>query len=1087
MAGDAPTDLYPRYCLNLSPTSNTWCLMHAIDIHALRSVPDFEVQDFYFYKNLPIKWVRIVGIVVAVDDFPGRRIYTLDDSSGACIECTVPMKVPATATTPKGIRPQPQPPADCVDVDVGSVLDVKGMVATFREERQIKIEKVKILRCTEHEVALWERRTQFKKDVLSVPWVLTEKQIRRCKREEERENEGDDERRRRKEKKREEEERRRRGSAEAEVADRVFFCQSALALFHQQHVRLHISDRDSRSVGELSLHPRLLDIRDTSCLTETTNTTVTVRIPKGAQTPGSGLSSGSSPTATAVQSGGNVVTLPALTGQQPQTTGDVHSNLDTNGKVTTCPLISDPIPSPTTLIEPSSGAPTAAQPIPSPPMASGDLFSDPIGTAAPPPSIQARSDHPVPRKGIASSTPLQTNKFYANFFLGDQTAPTYTYPYGIAWGAGKGAAASFGMTISHIDANQIVFGPPKDSGAAAYYINPVGIQSMVISALELGSDTAVGVDSITAFSARIHLKPSARDVPAISFPLVQGMPFITAQYAGATPVIRTGVFFRTVTRATQDPKAGVAKYTFQLEDGKIWRVYGYATTGEQLDLQVVNNGLAQSTKPFFGTIQIAKDPGNGEAVLDQAAGVFPTTVELSGSVNGNTGTYGFKFAKEGHQDGKLAMYALPHHIASFDATTRAAVQQIYLQTPAKGSGTLVVADQWTMVEPNLPVNMNFAPWSPVQGSLTTISEQAKTVIRGIAAQEVSQDMNAQSDLDSMYFSGKALAKFAILIVAINDIVGDTGLAQSGLIRLKEAFSRFATNKQKFPLLYESAWGGIVSSATYVTGNDGADFGNTNYNDHHFHYGYHILAAAAIAHLDPAWMQENKDYVNALIRDFANPSTKDTYFPTWRSFDWYHGHSWAHGLYASFDGKNQESSSEDMMAAYAIKMWGEVSGDSKMAMRGNLQLTIIARALQSYYLYKSDNAVQPPQFIGNKVAGILFENKVDHTTFFGANIEYIQGIHMVPLLAPSPFIRTPDFVREEWDVYFSNGRVDSIVGGWRGILYGNLATIDSRTAFDFFNSPNFDPGWIDGGASLTWYLTYAAGKLISTSIQRVTGY
>lgn len=99
-----------------------------------------------------------------------------------------------------------------------------------------------------------------------------------------------------------------------------------------------------------------------------------------------------------------------------------------------------------------------------------------------------------------------------------------------------------------------------------------------------------------------------------------------------------------------------------------------------------------------------------------------------------------------------------------------------------------------------------------------------------------------------------------------------------------------------------AWGGVVSSATYVTGNDGADFGNTYYNDHHFHYGYHILAAAAIAHLDPTWMQANKAYVNALVRDFANPSTKDTYFPLWRSMDWYHGHSWAHGLYASYDGK-----------------------------------------------------------------------------------------------------------------------------------------------------------------------------------------
>lgn len=119
---------------------------------------------------------------------------------------------------------------------------------------------------------------------------------------------------------------------------------------------------------------------------------------------------------------------------------------------------------------------------------------------------------------------------------------------------------------------------------------------------------------------------------------------------------------------------------------------------------------------------------------------------------------------------------------------------------------------------------------------------------------------------------------------------------------------------------------------YVTGNDGADFGNSHYNDHHFHYGYFVLAAAIIAHLDPSWLPANKDYVNALARDFANPSSKDPLFPQLRSWDFFHGHSWAHGLYASADGKDQESSSEDMMQAFALKMFGKVSGDANMEAR-----------------------------------------------------------------------------------------------------------------------------------------------------------
>jgi len=83
--------------------------------------------------------------------------------------------------------------------------------------------------------------------------------------------------------------------------------------------------------------------------------------------------------------------------------------------------------------------------------------------------------------------------------------------------------------------------------------------------------------------------------------------------------------------------------------------------------------------------------------------------------------------------------------------------------------------------------------------------------------------------------------------------------------------------------------------------------------------------------------------------------------------------------------------------------------------------------------------------------------------------------MIPLMPSSTLTRTKEFVLEEWETVFSNGRVDSVAGGWRGILYANLAIIDPTAAWNFFSQSNFDVGWIDGGASLTWYLALAAGK------------
>lgn len=176
-----------------------------------------------------------------------------------------------------------------------------------------------------------------------------------------------------------------------------------------------------------------------------------------------------------------------------------------------------------------------------------------------------------------------------------------------------------------------------------------------------------------------------------------------------------------------------------------------------------------------------------------------------------------------------------------------------------------------------------------------------------------------------------------------------------------------------------------------------------------------------------------------------------------------------------------------MASYAMKMWGLVSGDHYMAARGNLMLAVQARSLNMYYLYSSDNTVQPANFIGNKVAGILFENKIDHTTYFGTNIEYIQGIHMLPLLPSSGLIRLASFIEQEWSTYFSDGRADSVVGGWKGILFGNYATAQPKPAYDFFSSSSFDSSWLDGGASLTWYLAYSAGMFFSPNFLICIGH
>lgn len=687
------------------------------------------------------------------------------------------------------------------------------------------------------------------------------------------------------------------------------------------------------------------------------------------------------------------------------------------------------------------------------------------------------------------NVPIQTNKFYANFFLGSQGFPVWTHPYYLAWA--KGVGNSYGMAITHIERDKFAFGGGPSPEKPQFFIAPLGIHHIVLSAEELGRDTYLSVEGLKAFSVYANLAASAGSRVLMSIPCVQGMGFITAIYDQAKPVLSTGVFFRTLDYV-QSLNGVTHKYRIRLNDGSKWLLYVTPTASQGVPpFTLINSTTISGPADFAGMIQVTKNPAEaeGEETFDSSAGAYAINATIYGSANGLSGRYSLSWAKGGVQSQTLLMYALPHHVESFDQETKTASRNyIRLVTTTKGFATAVLADKITMVEDDLPDTVGFAPWAKAADGAgggfenVNLSPGARALVNQAGISELSQDIDKQTRLNSMYYSGKGLAKFAAIIYTLNSMVGNSQYAAAGLDRLKDAFNVFVNNTQPEPLLYDTVWKGVVSSATYKPPFDtGLDFGNTLYNDHHFHYGYFVWTAAVIGHLDPGWLEQgiNKAWVNTLVRDFANP-VNDAYYPFSRSFDWFHGHSWAKGLFESGDGKDQESTSEDAFATYALKMWGKIVRDPNMEARGNMQLAVLARSIKNYFLLASDNKNQPPQFLHNKVTGILFENKIDHTTYFGAKTEYIQGIHMIPLNPSSAYTRPMQFVQEEWDTYFGNGRAEQVEGGWKCILYANLALVDAQTSFDFFADPNFSTE-MDGGASLTWYLAYSAAMAGAGSV------
>jgi endo-1,3(4)-beta-glucanase len=463
----------------------------------------------------------------------------------------------------------------------------------------------------------------------------------------------------------------------------------------------------------------------------------------------------------------------------------------------------------------------------------------PIATDAPPSQIPSRGDHPVPRLNIERQqpqTPLQTNKFFDNLFLGDQAAPVFTYPYAVSWSKGGGSCVSWGLAVSHTERVQLAAGlanPGYDAGEWSFYINPLGVQSIILSASELGSDTQLTTDSIDAFSLNANLVVAGSSSPTITFPLVQGMGFVTGVYRSATPLLQSGVGIQRLVYAGKI-LGTMFKYRVTLGNGFTWLIYVTPSDSnyEGNTFTLVNAASIQGPSGFDGLIQVAKVPWDAtddiqESIYDLSAGAYVTGGTISGAVEGKTGSYEFVWTKRGNSDQKLLMFALPHHITSL---VSGGVQNLNLMTTTKGMATAILADYWTFKESNLPIDMSFAPWTPARGSITKVDAAAVLAINLLGYEELQQNISAQANVGSLYYDGKALAKFAAMIYTIHDMGGNKTLALSGLKVLQQAFEQHVNNEMTWPLAYDSAWGGVVSSATYATGNSGVDFGNTYYND-----------------------------------------------------------------------------------------------------------------------------------------------------------------------------------------------------------------------------------------------------------------
>lgn len=262
----------------------------------------------------------------------------------------------------------------------------------------------------------------------------------------------------------------------------------------------------------------------------------------------------------------------------------------------------------------------------------------------------------------------------------------------------------------------------------------------------------------------------------------------------------------------------------------------------------------------------------------------------------------------------------------------------------------------------------------------------------------------------------------------------------------------ATNPAPWPtaqagtgaLVYDGTYGGLVTRVGLS--DPAADFGNGRYNDHHFQIGYMLYAAAVACRYDPQFCDVHRVAIGAIARDVAMPPDDALahLFPVARCKDLYDGHSWASGLFQMADGKSQESSSEAVNAYYGAALVGEALGDEALRSWAQLLLAMEIRSAQWYWHVPSASPIYDPSFAAtNRMVGVVGATDANAATWFGANLEYVHGINIMPVTPVTEALLPASYVAEQYaQLATRHGRMEA---AWAGFAVAAHAIVDPAKA------------------------------------------
>jgi endoglucanase Acf2 len=305
-----------------------------------------------------------------------------------------------------------------------------------------------------------------------------------------------------------------------------------------------------------------------------------------------------------------------------------------------------------------------------------------------------------------------------------------------------------------------------------------------------------------------------------------------------------------------------------------------------------------------------------------------------------------------------------------------------------------------------------------------------------------------ADWTDSYNEGQVMNRL-IQTARIADQMGNIVARDKMIATIKERLEDwlgYQSGEVAFLFYYNANWSTLLG---YPAGH-GQD---NNINDHHFHWGYFIHAAAFMEQFEPGWANQWGEMINLLVRDAASSDRNDATFPFLRNFSPYAGHSWANGFATFPQGNDQESTSESMQFASSLIHWGSITNNIEIRDLGIYIYTTEQTAIEEYWFDMYERNFQSNQQYS--LVSRVWGNSYDNGTFWTTDIAASYGIEMYPIHAGSLYLgHNTTYVENLWgEITQNTGIIGNQVNPnlWHDTYWKYLSFIDPQAAIDLYDA------------------------------------